>query len=71
MFYRKCNKCGIKKPHNEFNRRSKNNPKSRSVCKNCVRKSYQDNKVEISKRNREYKKVNRESIQITLHSYKD
>ena len=64
-----CSKCGKWKGINEFNANKDAPDGHRSVCKECGKKHYEENKEQIKEQNKKYRKENKEQIKKQRKKY--
>ena len=69
---KKCSKCGERKPATAefFHRDKKRTDGLRSVCRECVREYYQENKDQVRERVREYRQKNKDRVREYNREYR-
>ena len=73
MTYKRCSKCGVEKPHIEFNKHSSCKDGIRPDCKECVSKYKKihraKNKVILAKKSLEYREKNVDKLKEVSRLY--
>ena len=72
MITKKCNKCGLERPQNNFTKDCTKKDGLRTICKICEKEKYLQNREIEIKRVKEYQKENREKVlqQKLIHAKK-
>jgi len=64
-----CNKCGVEKPLDEFNRNKSKKFGRASHCKVCVAEYYGKNRERLREQERQYREENRERVRERNRQY--
>lgn len=70
MSNKRCSKCKVIQPYEEFSK-DKNRPDGlRCQCKSCLKKSREENKDKLNAQCREYKRLNKDKISAQRRQYR-